>query len=103
MRTATLSFLALLTATQALPAAAPPGPETRPAGQRPEPAAQAPTAEQLLDRYDKSMAALRNSRITLVKRGKTEYSWKEPHWTYKEYTTDRDERGRMKLTWRRRG
>jgi hypothetical protein len=68
----------------------------------PAAAAPRPTAEELLDRYDKSMAALQNSRMTLVKRGETAYSWKASKWTFEEYTIERDERGRVKGVWRRR-
>src|SRR5688500_9791740 len=67
-----------------------------------EAAARAPTAAELLDRYEKSMAALRNSRINWVIRGELAYSWKASEWLLQDLTTERDERGRMRVVWRRR-
>jgi hypothetical protein len=60
-----------------------------------------PDAGDLLARYDQSMGALRHSRITVVIREELAYSWKPSEWSLQEYTTERDERGRVRVTWRR--
>ena len=80
MQVVSIAFLALLTVGHGSSAATPPGPPI-PGGGQPQAAAWTPTAEQLLDRYDQSMAALRRSRVTNVTRGELAYSWKASQWT----------------------
>jgi hypothetical protein len=64
-------------------------------------AAPAPTAADLLDRYDRSMAALANARVAFVVREELACSWKPSQWKLEENAVERDARGRMKFVWRR--
>ena len=118
MRITPVVFLVFLATADTLPAAPPTGspPSAAPTPAAPSPGSPSPsggvglsvaatrdlTAQELLDRYDQSMAALRNSRVTCTFRRKAEMSWKAPWWSVSELTVQREEGERIRLTWRRR-